>query len=309
MDFADTKTLAKLGWNLRLGLGRDTMYEFLRVAAINIYDVLNENFDDDRLKGALALDAVMGHAMGPRSPGTILTWLRRLYDELNGPASLNDSDSNGLVGALHQCAAAAGADIRTGQRVERILVDDGAARGVALAGGETVHANTVVSNVDPRATFIDLVGAPQLDAMFASRVSQIRGAGVVAKLFLALGDKPEFAGLDEASIGNRLVVAPTMRYVEHAFNHSKYGEFSENPVFEIVVPSVQDESLAPSGHHVMSVNVAFVPYAIEGGWDTHKAAFAERVVSQLGEYCTNLDSIVVASELLTPGVYSTISPI
>ena len=78
MSFADKTTLAKLGWNIRVGLGRDAMYEFLRVAAINIHDVLNETFDDDRLKGAIAADAVLGSAMGPRTPGTVLTWLQRL---------------------------------------------------------------------------------------------------------------------------------------------------------------------------------------------------------------------------------------
>ena len=300
MDFADKKTLAKLGWKLRVGLGRDDMYEFLRVAAINVFDVLNEAFDDERLKGAIALDAVMGNAMGPRSPGTVMTWLRRLHDELVGPTSVHGCDGSDLVTALRHSAAAGGADIRTGSRVQKILVEDGATTGVVLADGAEVRAATVVSNVDPRATFRDLVGAPRLDAMFANRVSQIRGAGVVAKLFLALRDKPAFASLDEASVASRLVVAPTMRYVEHAFNHSKYGECSEHPVFEIVVPSVHDDSLAPPGHHVMSVNVAFVPYALDGGWETRKAPFAERVISQLARYCPDLESIVVASELLTP---------
>ena len=112
MDFADTKTLATLGWNLRMGLGRDNMYEFLRVAAINIYDVLNEVFDDERLKGAMALDAVMGHAMGPRTPGTVLTWLKRLYGERQGPMSLHACDGSDLISALHNSAEAAGAEIR-----------------------------------------------------------------------------------------------------------------------------------------------------------------------------------------------------
>ena len=300
MDFADTKTLARLGWKLRLGLGRDKMYEFLRVAAINIYDVLNEAFDDERLKGAIALDAVQGNAMGPRSPGTVLTWLKRLHDELDGPVSLHACDGTDLISALQKSAEAAGAEVRTGSRVENILVENGATSGIVLTGGTTIRANTVVSNVDPRATLGDLVGATQLDAMFANRVSQIRGAGVVAKLFLALRDRPEFAGLDNASVANRLVVAPTMRYVEHAFNHSKYGEYSEHPALEIVVPSLQDESLAPPGHHVMSVNVAFVPYALEGGWEARKAPFAERVIAHIAQFCSNLESIIVASELLTP---------
>ena len=109
MPFADKTTLAKLGWNLRMGLGRDAMYEFLRVAAMNIYDVLNDTFEDDLLKGALAADAVLGSAMGPRTPGTVLTWLQRLYGELDGHVSVQSGGQSQLVYALSQSAEDAGA--------------------------------------------------------------------------------------------------------------------------------------------------------------------------------------------------------
>jgi phytoene dehydrogenase-like protein len=300
MKFSDTKTLAKLGWNIRLGLGREAMYEFLRVAAINIYDVLNEVFDDDRLKGAIAADAVMGSAMGPRTPGTVLTWLQRLQGELNGPMSLQSGGRSQLVQALTQSAEDAGATIRCNARVSKILVEDGKAFGVELADGEMLKAGTVISNADPRSTFGALVGAPQLDAMFANRVTQIRGKGVVAKLYLALSGKPEFTGLADHLAGERLLVAPSMKYVEHAFNHCKYDQCSENPLLEITIPSLHNSALAPEGHHVMSVNVAFVPYRLEGGWEEQQAAFASRLISQLGQYCPNFKSLVVDHELLTP---------
>jgi phytoene dehydrogenase-like protein len=104
MGFADITTLAKLGWNVRMGLGRETMNEFLRIAAMNIYDVLNDEFDDERLKGAIAADAVLGNAMGPRTPGTVLTWLQRLQGEHNGPMSLQSGGRSQLVHALTQSA-------------------------------------------------------------------------------------------------------------------------------------------------------------------------------------------------------------
>jgi phytoene dehydrogenase-like protein len=300
MDFADKTNLAKLGWNIRMGLGKDAMYEFMRVAAINIYDVLNEAFDDDRLKGAIAADAVMGSAMGPRTPGTVLTWLQRLHGELNGPMSLQSGGKSQLVHALTQSAEDAGATIRLNTRVEKILVDNGKAFGVELSNGEMVKARIIISNADPRVTFDSLLGAPQLDAMFAHRVTQIRGSGVVAKLHLALSGLPEFAGLSEAQLGNRLLIAPSMKYVEHAFNHSKYDEYSENPVLEITLPSLHNSALAPEGHHAMSVNVAFVPYYLEGGWEEQKATLAYKIISQLGQYSPNLKSLVVDHEFLTP---------
>jgi phytoene dehydrogenase-like protein len=274
------------------------MYEFLRVAAINIYDVLDEVFQDERLKGAIAVDAVMGSAMGPRTPGTVLTWLQRLQGELNGPLSCQGGAQ--LVHALTQSAEDAGATIRFDARVEKILIDNGKAFGVDLAGGEMVKAKLVISNVDPRTTLSRMVGAPRLETMFANRVTQIRGSGVVGKLNIALSGLPEFDGLSESQLGNRLLVAPSMRYVERAFNHSKYGECSEHPVLEVTLPSLHDRSLAPDGHHVMSLNIAYLPYALEGGWEEQKATIAYKVISQLGEYSPNLKSLIVDHEFLTP---------
>ena len=298
MGSADLKTLARLGWNIRMGLGKEAMYEFLRVAAINIYDVLDEEFQDSRLKGAIAADAVMGSAMGPRTPGTVLTWLQRLQGELNGP--LSSQGGAQLVHALTQSAEDAGATIRFDARVEKILIDKGKAFGVELADGEMVKAKLIISNVDPRTTLSKMVGAPRLDTMFANRVTQIRGSGVVGKLNIALNGLPVFDGLSESQLGNRLLVAPSMRYVEHAFNHSKYGECSEHPVLEVTLPSVHDRSLAPEGHHVMSLNIAYLPYALKGGWEEQKATVAYKVISQLGEYSPNLKSLIVDHEFLTP---------
>ncbi|MEL7186094.1 MAG: NAD(P)/FAD-dependent oxidoreductase, partial [Pseudomonadota bacterium] len=298
MEFADKVTLAKLGWKLRIGLGKDSMYEFLRVAAINIYDVLNERFDNDLLKGAIALDAVLGNSMGPRTPGTVLTWLQKLTGEQDGPLGCHAGP--GLVNALTQSAEDAGVMIRYGARVAKVLIENDRAFGVELDNGDLVKAPRVVSNLDPRVTFGSLVGAPRLDAMFANRVQQIRGNGVVGRLNLALSGLPEFTGVESAQLRNRLVVAPSMRYVEHAFNHSKYGEVSDTPAFEILMPSLHDNSLAPNGHHVMSVNVSFLPCDSKSGWSEQSATLAYRLLSQLSEYAPNLKTLVVDHELLAP---------
>ena len=300
MDFADKASFAMLGWNIRLRLGRDTMYEFLRVAAINIYDVLNEAFDDELLKGAIATDAVMGSAMGPRTPGTVLTWLQRLHGELNGPMFVQSGERSQLVHALAQSAEDAGVTIRLNAHVEKILIENGKAFGVKLLNGEVLEARTIVSNADPRATFTQLVGAPELDTMFANRVTQIRGTGVVAKLHLALSGIPEFTGLTVSQLSNRLLIAPTMRYVEHAFNHSKYDQSSENPVLEITIPSLHNDAMAPEGHHVMSINIAFVPYNPGGDREEQQTSLFDKVIAQLGQYCPNLKSLLVDHELLTP---------
>ena len=295
--FRDKWTLARLGWNMRVKLGRDSMYELLRVAGINIHDVLSDSFSDDRLAGAIAAEAVMGSAMGPRTPGTVLTWLQWLQGALNGALSLHSSTS---IRAIAKSAEDAGASIRLSTPVRRILVENGSVAGLELKTGEMLTANVIVSNADPRSTFIELVGLPQLDAMFGNRVTQIRGAGVVAKLLLALREKPVFSGLPEQALGNRLLVAPSLQYVEQAFNASKYGEYPKHPVLDIAIPSLLDNTLAPAGHHVMSVNVAFVPYDLRASGDREKTAFVKRVIALLGEYAPGIESLIVEQEFLTP---------
>ncbi len=293
----DRSTLARLGWKLRFGLGRESMYEFLRVAAINIYDVLNEQFEDERLKGAIAFDAVLGNAMGPRTPGTVLTWLHRLAIEQDGPSTLA---SPALVPALVAAAEDAGVAIRFACPVTDIRIDDDRATGIVLAGGETIRADRVVAAMDPRSTLSRLVGARRLDTQFANRVTQVRGSGVVGKLHLGLSGLPTLKGVGPDLLGQRIVVAPSMRKLERAFNASKYGEVSEQAVFEITVPSLADPSLAPAGHHVMSVNVAYLPYRLKAGWETARETVFRQLVAELDGVLPGLESLITDYEFLSP---------
>lgn len=297
MPFADKAALAKLGWKLRFGLGREAMYEFLRIAGSNIYDVLNDELHDELLKGAVSFDAVLGNGMGPRTPGSVLTWLQRLYGELEGPLHVQTDGTAQLVAALQRAFEAAGGTLRTGVRVNRINVAGGRANGIALENGETVHADRVVSGADPVSTFGQLVGAENLDAMFAHRVSQVRHGGVVARLMLGVRELPVFSGLDAAAAGQRLLLAPTPRYVERAFNPSKYGEFPEHPALEIVIPSAHDDSLAPGGRHLVSVNVAFVPYGLPAA---RRDALTDTVIAALERVAPGLSQQITDRELLTP---------
>ena len=300
MDSPDKLTLAKLGWKLRFGLGKDSMREFLRVGGINIYDVLNEVFDDDRVKGAMAVDAVMGHHMGPRTPGTVLSYLHRLRSEIHGSQSMPPGGMVHVINALTRSATKAGVAIQTGSKVARILVVDGKTQGVELETGERFEADIVISNADAKTTFLDLIGTQELDAMFAHRIHNTRTAGNVAKLHFALNGLPDIAGLSPHQLGQRLIVAPSMRYVEHAFNHAKYAEYSRDPVLEITIPSISDPGLAPPEHHVMSVCATFAPYAVKNGWDENRDEFLALVVELIGKYASGFENQIAASQILTP---------
>jgi len=124
--------------------------------------------------------------------------------------------------------------------------------------------------------------------------------GNAAKLHLALDGLPDFTGLDAAEFGGRLVIAPSIDYVERAFNHAKYGEYSEEPALEITLPSLHDRSLAPDGKHVLSAVVQYAPYDLKEGWAAAREAFADKLVGLLEGYAPGLKGAVLARELLTP---------
>jgi len=298
----DLMALGKLALKVRM-LGRDDMRELLRIGGINIYDVLKENFDNPLLKGALSLDAVLGAFSGPRSNNSVFTALHRMSGNnagAAGAASIPRGGMGAVTEALAAAARKAGADIRTGSPVGKILMDGMQVSGVELSSGEKITAAVVVSNADPKTTVLDLLGARHVEAGFARKIHNFRASGNAAKLHLALDGLPDFKGLSQAQMGERLVIAPSVEYVELAFNHCKYGEYSEKPVAEITIPTIHDASLAPDGKHVLSAIVQYAPRNLGTGWSEGKAAFSEIVMDMLANYAPDIREKTSATELLTP---------
>jgi phytoene dehydrogenase-like protein len=301
-QWSELKGLGKLGLAIR-GMGRDDMREFLRIAGINIYDILQEQFDSEMLKGALAWDSVLGGHLGPRSNNSVLNYLHRLTGEVNGKRGAMASVKGGMGGvtrSLAGAATAAGVDIRTSAVVSRIVLDGGVVTGVELQSGEKLSASTVVSNADPRTTFMNLVGLGHLEAGVALQVRNIRARGSVAKLHLALDELPAFKGLERDALGGRLLISPSMAELEQAFDFSKYGEVSESPMMEITLPTVHDPELAPAGKHVLSALVQYAPYRLKQGWDTGRKQLQQRAMSVLERYAPGIGATVLHSEILSP---------
>jgi len=302
-DWSDRRSLLKLGWKIR----RNHMRDRLRIGAMNVADSLEEEFETDLLRGALAFDAILGTRLGPRSPDSVLTWLYRLAAQIgaarNGAGhglGIPEGGMGSVSDALAQAATAAGAELRMDAPVARILVKGDRVSGVALDSGEEMDADTVISNADPHRTFIELLGTEHLDTGFVRRVKNIRLRGACAKVNLALDALPSFNGLDASQLGARLLIAPGIDYLERAFNHVKYGEYSEAPGIEITIPSFNDRSLAPEGQHVLSAIVQYAPYDLKGGWETAKDGFADRVLGVIASYAPGIEKHVIARELLTP---------
>ena len=301
-DWSDRWALLGLGWQLRK-LGRRDMRELLRIGGMNVHDLLEEQFQSDALKGALAFDAVLGTNFGPRSPGTVLTLLYRLAAEAAGGAGALSQPEGGLgavCDALAKAAVQAGALIRTGSSVAQILVAGDRAVGVELGSGERIAANIVVSSADPKTTFLKLLGARHLDTGFVRRVQHLRARGLAAKLHLALDRAPQFTGIEAAAGRGRLLLAPSLQYLERAYNHSKYAEYSSAPAMEITVPTFNDPGLAPPGKHVLSAIVQYVPYALKGGWDTQRESFIKLCIDLLEGAAPGLAASVLEAQLSTP---------
>ena len=294
----DLRRLLKLGVQLRL-LGRQDMRELLRLVGQNMHDEVNARCSHPLLKAAICLDAVTGTHTGPRSPGSVFTWLHRLAGQ-DGVVSQPAGGVGTISEALAARAVAFGAEVRTGHPVDRIIVENGRVAGVE-SRGVRFDSWTVVSNADPRTTAQHLVGERHFESPYLKRIDHYRCEGNVAKLHLALDGLPEVPGLKDGDLASRLLIAPSEDAIEEAFNPAKYGAFSESPVMEISLPSVADDRCAPEGQHVLSANVQFAPYRLDGGWtDDARDQFTDICLQTLSRYFRAIGSRVLALELMTP---------
>jgi phytoene dehydrogenase-like protein len=297
-SMGDIATLGQFGWNIRR-LGKDDMREMMRMIALPARDLMDEFFEDEALKGALSWDANVGSKLAPRSPNNaVLALLLRMSGDLTGGLPLPKGGAGGFTDALAAAAVAQGVALRTDAVVERILVENGEVVGVQLQGGEQLTAAVIASSADPKTSFLKLIGPQHLDIQFTHRINRLRNKGYVAKLHLALSEQPAFIGMDKP-VG-RMMLTPSMQYIENAFDKAKYGELAEQLPMEVIVPSVYDNTLAPAGQHVLSAQIQYIPYDIKGGWQENKAKLLDNALATLEQYAPGIGALVNASELLTP---------
>lgn len=300
-NWTDRLTLMKLGLGLKL-LGRERLRDLMRIAMINIYDVMNEHFAHTALKSTIALDAITGTNMGPRSPNTVYSYLHRTTGEYLGQTGT--TQVMGGMGAFGKALATAaekqGATLLLGCAVSAIVKTEERVTGVTLASGESVSAKLVISSADPITTFRDLLGYDQMEVGMAKRVEHFRSRSGTAKLHLALSALPTFKGLADVQLAERLVITPSMDDMETALNPMKYRELSELHTFDISIPSLEDPELAPAGQHILSAIVHYVPYAPDIGWQAGKPQLLNQLLTELEAYAPGIGSLVSASELLVP---------
>ena len=283
-----------------LRVRRKDLLELARVAPMCVADFLNERFETPFLVEALAAPAVASTWSGPWSAGTTTNFLLR---ECAGGEAIAGGPP-ALVAALLAAGRAAGATLRTGAEVARIRLDDrraGKVAGVALASGETIDAPVVLSSTDPKRTMLELLAPGTLPLKIEDEFLRLRSRGSAAKVHLALSGPLELAGSDGRLHETIRIGGGHVDDLERAFDAIKYRRFSDHPHLEIRVPTVADPSLAPSGHHVVSILASFAPYTLDGGWTAEaRERLGDAVVAVLAQHAPDLRGRIVAREILTP---------
>jgi phytoene dehydrogenase-like protein len=305
LALSDLNGLWKLAKELR-GLGRERFVALHKLLTMSSADYLDEWFETEALKATKSASGIIGTFLGPRSPGTAYVLLHHYMGEIDGVfrAWGFAKGGNGSVSAAIAAAAReAGAEIRTNASVAKVLVENGRATGVVLANGDELRASVVVSNADPRRTFMQLVGEQHLPGDFAHAIRNFKFRGSSGKVNLALSELPNFTCLPGMGphLRGAISISPSVDYLERAYDDAKYGEVSKQPYMDIVIPSMIDPSMAPPGKHVMSIFVQYVPYNLAGGWtDARREAFGDTVVDTLAQYAPNIRSAILHRQVITP---------
>jgi phytoene dehydrogenase-like protein len=300
----DLWSMLKTGRALR-NLGKRDLYRVLRWGPMAVADLVAEYFETELLRAVIAARGIFGTFLGPWSAGSSLQLLIRAAGDSRpaGSAFFAAGGMGAITQAIASAAKAAGVEIRTAAEVVEIRVKDGAATGVLLSTGEEISANAVVSGADPKRTLLKLTDPMHLSPDFVQKLQHYRGNGTVAKVNLALSALPDFTALrngNQAALKGRIHIGPEIDYLEHAFDESKYGNFSRQPYLEATIPSLTDPTLAPEGKHVMSIYMQYAPYKLKGDWEDQRQALGQTVVETLTQYAPDLAEMILTQQIITP---------
>jgi phytoene dehydrogenase-like protein len=303
----DLLGLLKLGRHMR-GLGEGKFHQLYKLMTMGSGDYLDEWFETDALKGTKAASGIIGTFMGPRSPGTAYVLLHHYMGEIDGVFrawGFAKGGTGGISEAIASAARSLGAEIRCNAGVERVILKNGRAVGVALGNGDELYADVIVSSLDPKRTFLKLVDPRELPQDFVADIRRYKTRGSSGKVNLALDALPDFTAMPKSIARNALhgavSISPSVEYLERAYDDAKYGNFSQHPYMDMIIPSLIDPDMAPPGKHVMSIFVQYAPYNLSGGWnDAQREAFGDAVINTLSQFAPNLKDIILHRQVLSP---------
>jgi phytoene dehydrogenase-like protein len=281
---------------------------FVQLMTMSASDFLDQWFETDPLKATMSASGIIGTYQGVRSPGTAYVLLHHYMGEIDGAFrawGIPKGGTGGISAAIASAAQANNAEIRTEAPVARILTRGGRATGVALESGEELVADVVLSSVDVRRTFIDLLEPGTVDDEFTAEVRRFKFRGSSGKVNLALDALPSFNALpgEGEHLRGAISLSPSVDAMERAYDDAKYGHWSRKPYVDIVIPTLVDPSMAPPGKHVMSCFVQYAPYHLADGlgtWDDNREAFGDAVVDRIAEFAPDIREKILYRNVQTP---------
>jgi phytoene dehydrogenase-like protein len=302
-DIMELLYLAKQFWRL----GERELYEYVRFFTMSAADFLEDYFENDLIKGAMASPGIIGTALGVYSPGSAYILLHHVMGDVDGSIGAWGLARGGM-GAISKSIASAleesGGEIRTESGVQQILVKNRKAVGVVLENGDEVHADIVVSNLDAKRTFTRIMDKDDLPEGIYDRARNFKIRGSSGKVNIALSAMPKFTGVPD----NRYLCrggpgfTGTLETMERAYDCWKRGRWSDDPFIESVIPSAWDPTVAPPGQHWMSNFIQYCPPTLaDGPWTPAKRdQFGQTVVDKIERYSPGFKDLIVHMEVRTP---------
>jgi phytoene dehydrogenase-like protein len=290
------------------GISSSEIAQLISFLTGSLGEFLDKNYESEKIKTMFLANNVYGKHGGPYQPGTAIGLLFHLLS--GGEHELQGFYGHvmGGMGSITQAMAAAGkkfgVEIRTSASVAQIDIRNGRARGVLLDDGTEIRARVVLSNADPKRTFLNMISERALPAEFLHAIRGIKMDGPCAKVNFVLSEEPRFTGTSASAIPLErtfYTLVPSLEFAERCYDTAKFGDLPEELWVDCVISSNADDSLAPAGKHIMTCFVQYVPYRLrEGNWDEKRELLGDLVVKKIGEYAPNVPHSIIARQVLTP---------
>jgi len=306
--FNDYLALFMMGLDIRK-LSPDMRYRLLKMLTGSAYDFIEFWFESPMIKAMYAAACFSGNFASLRQPGSAIPFFHSGVGEIEGEKGawrLVKGGMGGLTQAMANFAKSKGVEILTTAPVKTILIENGRTLGVELENGDVFHSRCVLANTDPKRTFLKLIDAQHLDPEFALDIKQLRMGHSSLRLNLALKGLPDIkffpSGVEGDWHRSDMTIFPDIDSMEANYFVAAMGQLWDKPRLEITMPSTLDDSLAPEGHHVMSILAKYYPYQLAGdaGWDDVKENVADQIITYMARVMPNLPDLIIGRQMLSP---------
>jgi phytoene dehydrogenase-like protein len=291
------------------GLTMDMRRELLNLFVSSAGDFLDGWFESAPIKAVFGFDSIVGNYASPYSPGSAYVLLHHVFGEVNGKQGVWGHAIGGMgaiTQAMAKSAASRGADIRVDAGVREIIIEQGRAVGAITESGETFRAAAVVSNLNPKLLYLDLIDPAALEPTFRQRMGQYRCGSATFRMNVALAELPSFTCLPGTQRAPHhtagIIIAPTLQYMERAYFDARERGWSQRPIVEMLIPSTLDPSLAPPGQHVASLFCQHAAPQLPNGdsWDRHREAVADLMIETVNAHAPNFKAAVLGRQVMSP---------